>query len=257
MKIIACCKAVPEGISKVRLAETGGKVECESHSLVINESDEYALEEALALKKEFSAEIIVVTTGGLRSQAILHIARAKGADRVMRIDADFTDSAIVSKVMAEAIKRMEYDLILTGVESSDNMSAQTGVFLAERLNLPYAFAVTRVEIEQEQSMVKVTKELGEGLCEILEMPLPAVLCIQSGIRPVNRVSIRKLLNAQKEPVASIALDSLGIDWDEETISGLRMLEVFKPPQVGNCEMIEGNPEEIARQLKIRIENVLR
>jgi electron transfer flavoprotein beta subunit len=257
MKILVCCKAVPEGISKIRLAETQGKVEYESYSLVMNESDEYALEEAVALKKEFGAEIKVITMGGLRSQAISHMALAKGADSAMRIDADFVNSSIISKVMAEAIKRMEYDLILTGVESSDNMSAQTGVSLAERLNLPYAFAVTKVEIVQEQSMVKVTKELGEGASEVLEIPLPAVLCVQSGIRPLVPVAVRKLLNARKVPVASITLDSLGINFDEETVSGLRMLEVFQPPRAGYCEIIEGSPQEIAGELKRRIDDVLR
>jgi electron transfer flavoprotein beta subunit len=255
MKILVCCKAVPEGISKIRLGQTGNKIEYESYSMVMNESDECALEEALALKRDFGAEIAVITMGSLRSQAILHAALAKGADKVIRIDSDFSDFVTVPRVIAEAIKSMEYDLILTGVESNDYMSSQTGVSVAERLNLPHAFAVVNIEMELEQNAARVTTELGHGVREVIDVPLPAVLCIQSSTRSIRRASVVKLLRARKQPVESIDPNSLKINWDQENSIELRLLDVFEPPRTGNCEMIQGSLQEIAHKLKSKIDNV--
>ncbi len=255
MRIIVCCKAVPKGVSNIRLKEAGGRIDFESDSRAMNDSDACALEEALVLKKESGGEITVVTTGSLKSQEMLHQALAKGADKAVRIDADFVDSAATARVMAEAIKEMEYDLILTGVESVDTMSAQTGVSLAERLGLPYAFGATKIEIEKDK--VKVTKELGQGMTEVLEIPLPAVLCMESGIRPISYALFSRLMQARKVPVKSVTLESLGMDGNVEAEDGWRIVEVFEPLRARQCEMIEGSPPEIAIQLKRKIDNALR
>ena len=80
MKIVVCLKAVPEGVTKLQIAETGDRIDYESYSITINESDEYALEEALALKKQSGGEVIVITVGRLSAQSVLQIGLAKGAD---------------------------------------------------------------------------------------------------------------------------------------------------------------------------------
>lgn len=248
MKVIVCCKAVPTGISKVTLEKTEGKVEYESYSMIMNESDECALEEALIIKEMFGAEIIVITVGGLKSQEILYQALAKGADRVIRIDSSSAQSPNISDILANAIGKMDYDLVLTGTESGDNMSAQTGVLLAERLNLPHAFAVSEVEIERERSMLKVTTELGQGVHAIIELALPAVLCVQSSTRAITIASVMKLLQARRKGrVESMTADSSGI----ETTCRLRIVEVFDPPN-SECEIIPGSPLEIAGELIRRI-----
>jgi electron transfer flavoprotein beta subunit len=257
MRVIVCCKAVPKGTSNIKLSETGGRVEYEADSLVMDESDACALEEALVLKKELGWDITVLTVGSLKSQEMLHVAIAKGAGKAVRIDADSGNSAIVARAMAEAIKQMEYNLVLTGVESSDNMAAQTGVSLAGRLGIPYAFAVTKIEIEQEKNLVKATKELGQGTSEILEITLPAVLCIEPGVRPVSYPLFTRLMQARRTPVSSLSLESLGITADTGTGNELKILAVFEPPRVRNCEMIAGTPAEAATILKRKFDDVLR
>jgi electron transfer flavoprotein beta subunit len=259
MKIIVCCKAVPDGISKVSWSETEGKIIYKSFSLVINESDEYALEEALQIKKLFGAEVTVVTVGSLKSQTILHQALAKGADKVIRIDTEFAESAessVFSKILAKAIEKMEYDLILTGSESSDNMSSKVGVSLAEMLKLPCVFAVNKIEMGQVTGAIKTIRDLGQGIQEVIETPTPAVLCIQTSAYPVSSVSIPRLQRARGEPVGCITQDSLRIDWDKENAKGLKILEVFKPQRVSSCEIIQGSPQEIAIELKRKIDRVL-
>ena len=246
MKVIVCCKAVPEGITRISLGKTNGPIDYESYSMVINESDECALEEALFLKKTLGAEIIVITVGGLIVQEILFQALAKGADRVIRIDADTAGSADIAGVLAEAIAKMGCDLVLTGTESSDNMAAQTGVFLAERLHLPHAFAVNELEVLPERNFIKVSKELGQGVHEIMELPIPAVLCIQSSSRSITIPSVMKVLQARKRQVEALSPNSPGINR-----LGIQILEVFDPPH-NACDLIQGSPPEIAGELLRRI-----
>jgi electron transfer flavoprotein beta subunit len=254
MRIVVCCRAVPKGVSNIRFNETEGRVDYESDSRAMNDSDACALEEALALKKEAGGEITVIAMGNLKCQEMLHQALAKGADRAVRIDADVADSAMTSRALAEAIKPVGYDLVLTGVESSDTLSAQTGVALAERLGIPYAFAVTKVEIEQ--GLIKATKELGQGVKEVLKMPLPALLCVESGVRPISYALLTKLMQARKVPVRSVALESLGINRDAEAAKGWKIVGVLVPVRAGACEMIEGKIPEIVRELKRKIDNAL-
>lgn len=254
MKVIVCCKAVPEGISKINLGKTNGKVEYESYSMIMNESDECALEEAVWMKKSLDAEITVVTVGGLISQEILYQALAKGADRVVRIDTGSTIAVNIPEILAKAVEKIGYDLVLTGTESSDNMAAQTGVLLAERLDLPHAFAVNEIEIDQGRNTLKATTELGQGLHEICELPLPAVLCVQSSIRAITVPSVMKLLQARKKQIESMSVESPAKNQDGETSGGLRMLEIFDPPR-SECELIQGSIQEITTEFMRRINAV--
>ena len=249
MRVIVCCKAVPEGISKIVLGKTNGKVEYESYSMIMNASDECALEEALWMKKSLGAEITVVTVGGLISQEILYQALAKGADRVVRIDAGSAVAVNIPEILAKAVEKIGYDLVLTGTESSDNMAAQTGILLAELLDLPHAFAVNEIEIDQGRNILKATTELGQGLHEICELPLPAVLCVQSSTRAITAPSVMKLLQARKKQIESMSLDSP--EKDGETSRGLRMLEIFDPPR-SECEIIQGSIQEITAEFVRRI-----
>lgn len=255
MKVVVCCKAVPRGIKKVKLVENKGTVECESFSFLMNECDEYALEGALVWKKELGAEVTALTMGGIRSQDILYLAMAKGADQAIRVDADINDSGVAAQVIAEALKGKDYDLIITGVESEDNMASQVAISLAERLGLPYAMAVTKVEFLENQR-IKATTELGGGIQEELEITLPAVLAIQSGIATLSYAALAKIMRARKTPIRSMSFKEIGINWQEVDASRPRIISAFDPPQTEYAEIIAGSPEEIAEKIVGRMKNVL-
>ncbi len=256
LKIVVCCKPVPRGIRNARLVGSGGIVECESNSFLMNECDEYALDAALLWKKGLGAELTVMTMGGIRSQDILYIALAKGADRAVRIDSDVNDSTAIARVISEALRGKGYDLILTGVESEDNMASQVGVSLAERLGLPYAFAVTRVQFDRDQKLVKVVTELGGGLQEELEISLPAVLAIQSGIAMLTYAALGKIMKARRLPVSSVGLRELNLEREPLGRMRPKTLEIFEPPKAGYAEMIEGSPRQMADILMDKVKHVL-
>jgi electron transfer flavoprotein beta subunit len=255
MKVAVCCKAVPESIKKVKLNENKGTVECESSSLLMNECDEYALDAALIWKKEQGADVTVLTMGSIRSQDILYMALAKGADRAFRLDVDVNESGVAAQVIAEAVKGKDYDLIITGVESEDNMASQVAISLAERLGLPYALAVTKVEFLKDRR-IKVAIEIGGGVQEELEITLPAVLAIQSGIATHSYTALAKVMRARKTPIRSMSVRELGLNWQEIDAYRPKIIAAFDPPQAEYAEMISGSLDEMAEKIVRKIEHVL-
>ena len=256
MKVAVCCKAVPESIKKVKLNENKGTVECESSSLLINECDEYALDAALMWKKEQGVDVTALTMGSIRSQDILYIALAKGADRAFRLDdLDVNDSGVAAQIISEAVKGKDYDLIMTGVESEDNMASQVAISLAEILGLPYALAVTNVKFLEDRR-IKVGIEIGGGVQEELEITLPAVLAIQSGIVTHSYTSFTKIMRARNIPIRSISARELGINRQEIDASRPKITAAFDPPQAEYAEMISGNLDEIAEKIVGKIKHVL-
>jgi electron transfer flavoprotein beta subunit len=255
MKVVVCCKAVPKGIKKVKLVESKGAVECESFSFLMNECDEYALDAALVWKKEHGADVTVLTMGGIRSQDILYMALAKGADRAVRLDGDINESGVAAQVIAAAVKGKDYDLVITGVESEDNMASQVAISLAERVGYPYALAVTKVEFLPDRR-IKVTTEIGGGLQEEMEMALPAVLAIQSGITTLSYAATAKIMRARKTPIRSMSYKELGINREEIDASRPKITAAFDPPRAEFAELISGSLEEIAEKMIGRVKNVL-
>ncbi len=249
LKMIVCMKAVPEYVDGVAVLQGQNRVKCESTGLFMNESDEYAVEQAVALKKQYGGEISLMTMGPLASQDALYKGLAKGADKAIRIDADIIDPNRISEVLAEALRGMEYDLILTGVESRDNMASQVGISVAVKLGIPFAYAVTQVSHEDGRKF-RIVKELGGGVGQVMEILAPALLCIQSGgAVPRTYTSSQRILKARSRPIESISLDDLGLRIEEE----MKLVDIFLPKAKHQVEFIQGPPTEVAAELiqKIR------
>ena len=255
MKIIVLCKAVAVGVSDVKIADDGRSLEYQNQLQAMNESDEYALEEAIALKREYGGEVVVLSMGSITTQNILHQALAKGADKVVRVDAQVQDSRAAAGVLAAALKQMEYDLILTGTQSRDTLSGLSGIVIAERLGIPFAFAVTQVEVDSNGS-IRIFKELGGGRSAEIALPLPALLCVQTGIQRLNYVPPARLMRARQQPVRSFSLDDLEIKADQIVAKGYRFLDVFPPTRTGQVELLEGTAQEIAKTLFTKMREVM-
>ena len=257
MNIVVCLKSVPGIITDVSIGETGDRLQPKARSYYMNETDEYALDEALVLRKEIGGDVTAITVGPLSSEEILREALAKGADKAMRIDMSSDDPATTSLVLAEAIRRMDFDLILTGMESSDNLAAQVGIATAERLGIPFLFAATRIEITPADKVASVTRESGGGIQEVVEVRLPALISTQTGIQPLTYAPVAKLIQARRQGVDSISLSSLGLDKESlrEKIKW-QFIEVTKPQRRHTTEPMSGTPKEIALELIAKIREAL-
>ena len=193
MKIIVAIKQVPERDARIRIDATGKWIDLQDVEFSMNESDAYALEEALQLKEAHGGEVVVLSAGPERAGKTIREALAKGADRAIHIQSASEtelgnfDALGVARLLAAAVKDEQADLILTGLQSDDLGLGQTGVILAELLGLPHATLI--LKIEKTETGLKVLRELEDGWFQHLELPIPAVLTIQSGNSKIGRAHV--------------------------------------------------------------------
>lgn len=257
MEIVCCLKAVPTEVNGLRVSSSGDGLEYTSRSVAINETDEYALEEAIYLRKKYGGQVTVVTAGPRATEEVLYKALAKGADRAFRVDLDSASSALTGMVLASAIKRRAQDLILAGMESSDNMAAYVGVSVAQRLGLPFALGVTRIEAGAKPGTLEVTRELGGGVQALLEITLPAVLCIQSGIQALTYAPVAKIFQVRRQRLDCFNLaDFNPTGLDLELSRRFKFVDVAAPKAAGAAQILTGGNKELVSTIMERIQEVL-
>ncbi len=258
MKIIVCMKQVPVKDSLLKIKEDGSWIHETDLSYEINESDHYALEEALRLKEKHGGEVVILSMGPDRVKEAVKQGLAKGADRALHINNEaFTtlDPLANAKVLAAAIKQEgDFDLVFTGLQSDDYGFGQTGVILAELLGLPHATIV--MEIQAQDGGVKVKRELEAGWFQWVELPLPALLTIQSGINQIRYATIKGIMMAKKKEIKPLGLGELGLSESEVlgNASGLKFNRIYIPEKTKQTEIFEGDPKEVARKLAEKLKN---
>src|SRR3954469_11721916 len=147
MKLAVCIKQVPARDWQPRLNDTSTWIRDQDATFEMNEPDAYALEEALRLKEKHAGEVVVCSAGPARVAQVLREALARGADRAIHVEADSlssADASVVAAALAGAMRDERFDLVLTGLQSDDQGFAQTGVILAELLELSHATIVMEV-----------------------------------------------------------------------------------------------------------------
>jgi len=243
MKILVAIKQVPERDAQVHVAADGKWIDESDLNYTINEPDAYALEEALQLKEKNGGEVVVVCAGPERVTSTLREALAKGADRAIHIEADDLgerDTLGVARILADAMKVESPDLVLTGLQSDDLGLGQTGVVLAELLGIPHATIIMHVEVTG--GGLKVKRELEDGWFQHVEMPLPALLTIQSGgnkLRYATLMGIKKAKTKETKTVQAAAAAA----------SPAIMLErVYLPEKQKKTEMLTGTPDQVAAKI---------
>jgi electron transfer flavoprotein beta subunit len=227
----------------------------EDVSYEVNEPDAYALEEALRQKEKHGGEVVVITSGPARAAQVLREALAKGADRAIHLeDNDFVtfDALNTAKAFAAAIKDEKFDLIFTGLQSDDYGYAQTGVILAELLGWPHATII--MQIEKSDSGIRVKRELEAGYFQFVDMPLPAVLTIQSGINKLRYATLIGIKQAKNKPMRKVTLGEVqsAVGSNSQKIERL-----YIPEKTKNTEFIEGPPGEVAKKLVEKLRNEVR
>ncbi|HEX4425456.1 MAG TPA: electron transfer flavoprotein subunit beta/FixA family protein, partial [Terriglobales bacterium] len=224
-------------------------------SYEVNEPDAFALEEALRQKEKHGGEVVVITSGPARSQQVLREALAKGADRAIHLEDNAfltLDAFNTAKAFAAAIKDEQFDLIFTGLQSDDYGYAQTGVILAELLGWPHATII--MHIEKTDAGIKVKRELEAGFFQFVDMPLPALLTIQSGINKLRYATLIGIKQAKNKPMKKITL----ADVQSAIGPNLQKIErLYVPQKTKNTEFIEGSPAEIAKKLVDKLRNEVR
>ncbi len=254
MKILVCIKQVPQKDAPLKLNESGTWIR-EDVSYEVNEPDAFALEEALRQKEKHGGEVVAITAGPSRSQQVLREALAKGADRAIHLeDPGFVglDAYNTARAFAAAIKDEQFDLIFTGLQSDDYGFAQTGVILAELQGWPHATII--MQIEKTDGGIKVKRELEAGYFQFVEMPLPVVLTIQSGINKLRYATLIGIKQAKNKPLRKVTL----ADVQQAIGPNLQRIErLYVPQKTKKTEYLEGSPSEIAKKLVDKLRNEIR
>ena len=242
MKIAICIKQVPTREWQPRIDETRRGVREQDASFEMNEPDAYALEEALRLREKHGGEVVVCTAGPARASQVLREALARGADRGVHVEDDrlaAADAFVVAGALADAIRDEQCDVVLTGLQSDDQGAAQTGVILAEQLGLAHATIVMEVQIAGIGLRVK--RELEGGWFQWVEMPLPALVTIQSGINQLRYATLKGIMAAKKKEIRKVVPAAL-------PAARLKVVGLEVPPKTKHTQMIAGGPAEAAKEL---------
>lgn len=204
MKIVVLMKQVANKDAILRINQEATWVEESDLSFEVNESDGYALEEALRVREKLSGEVIVCSMGPQRAKSVIKDALARGADRAIHVVGDnlaHLSPYAAASVLVEAIRNEQPDLIMTGLQSDDYGYAQTGVIMAELLKLPHATIV--IEVDASGEKLRVKRELESGWYQWYTMPTPALLTIQSGISQIRYATLKGIMAAKKKEIKEV------------------------------------------------------
>ena len=245
MKIIVAIKQVPSRDSQLKLNAAAKWIDDADLTFEINEPDAYALEEALQLKEKTGAgEVIALCLGPERAGSTIREALAKGADRAIHIvceQPEALDPLAIAKLLAAAVRTESPDLVVTGLQSDDLGSGQTGVILAELLGASHATII--MEVLPQAGSIRVKRELEDGWFQYIDMPLPAVLTIQSGANRLRYATLMGIKKAKSKELRAIDAATLGTSPVAATLD-----RVYLPDRQKQTQMLTGSAREQAAQL---------
>jgi electron transfer flavoprotein beta subunit len=254
LNIVVCVKQVPAKDAPLAIAGGGTWIREADIGFETNEPDTYALEEALRLKEKHGGEVVAISMGPERVKQTIKEALAKGADRGIHVaDDQFYRLAPLASArsLAAAIQKEKFDLLLTGLQSDDQGFGQTGVLLAELLGLPHATIIMQIDVTDGR--MKLKRELEAGWFQWVEITLPAVLTIQSGINKPRYATLKGIMAAKKKESAAVPRASLGV----ESAPTEKVERIYVPQKTKKTEFLSGTPKEIAAKLVERLKHEAR
>jgi len=252
LNVIVCVKHVPETAeAELKIDSTGKNIEKTGLVFDINEWDDYALEEAVRIKEKQGGTVTAITIGPQDSEPTLRKCLARGADKAIRLtDPKFenSDAYATAKILHSVIKTIHFDLILLGAQAGDTGNAATGPILAELLGIPHATMVKKIELAT--ATAKINRELEGGLEEQIEIHLPALFAIQTGINEPRYVSIMGIRKAMQKEIKVLSLADTGLTENDVGPAGswINIDKLYVPPVEKQAEFLKGTPDEIATKL---------
>ncbi len=256
MKILVCIKMVPDtSETEVSINHTGKGINPHGLKFEINEADNYAVEEAMLIKEALGGTVTILNMASKDADVMIRMALAKGGERAIRIEdprVNVRNPLQVAKVLAAAIQHEEFDLILTGSMSSDDKNMSVGVALAAQLGIRHASMVKHMDVTPEKATVH--RELEGGMLEVMEVALPAVVTVQTGINTPRYAPIRELRQAMKKELKVVSLDDLGLEEALVNEAGAKVefLGFYLPQVVSNATILKGTPEETAGEIAFKL-----
>ncbi len=255
MNIAVCVKQVPDTSdpdTEVHIDSSGKGVDESKFSFVINDADNYAVEEAILLKEKHGGEVTVLNVGPEAANQVIRMALAKGGDSAVRLDDEKfagSDPVALARILQAGLKDVSCDVVMTGCMASDDGYGATGVALAALMGVPHAAYVKTVEVLGDNRL-KIKRELEGGLLEVDEISTPCVLTIQTGGNEPRYASFKGIREASKKEIKVMDLAATGLEEDQVGEAGsVAVMVQYSVPEVGElAEILEGDAAETAGKL---------
>jgi electron transfer flavoprotein beta subunit len=251
MNLVVFVKHVPDTAeADLAVASDGRSIKTAGLPFQMNEWDRFALEEAVQLKERTGGSLTAFLLGPEEAEESLRRCLAVGADRAVRIwDPALANGGplAIAPLLRAALADAPFDLILAGAQASDDGYGLVGPALAELLGVPSAALVNRLEVSDRKAVC--TRELEGGWGEVVELDLPAVVTIQTGINEPRYVSVLGIRKARSKPIDLQGLEQLGLSAGAvaEPSAKVRLEALELPPAGGEAELLTGSPEEVAKR----------
>ncbi len=257
MKTLVLVKYIPDSNSPFRINGSATWVDDANLSFVLNEYDRYALEELLALKDAGKAsEVVALTMGPAAATSALRTCLATGVDRAIHVKDDALegcDPLSLAKVIKAALQNEGFSLILAGLQADDDNHTQVGALVARLLDWPCATAAMSLSLQSEDE-IRVERELENNRLQVVDLALPAVVTVQTGINTPRYSSLKGIMAAKKKEIRTVGLGDLGLEAGNFGGRAARMKTVgfSQPPKGKGAEILEGGPDDVAKELLKRI-----
>jgi electron transfer flavoprotein beta subunit len=211
MNIVVCVKQVPDTGMERKLKPGDSTLDRESVDGLINELDEYAIEEALLIAEAHGGEVTILSMGPQKAAESIRKALSMGCDQAVHVLDDGlagSDALATSQVIAQALTRIGFDLVILGSESTDARMGVLAAMLSERLGVPQMSLAGQVEIDGPA--IRIQRQTDYGYDKV-EAALPAVVSVVEKINEPRYPSFKGIMAAKKKPVETLSLADLGVD----------------------------------------------
>ena len=251
MNILVLLKMVPDVVEELEIAADGRALDLDYLRMILSESDDHALEQALLLKERHGGKVTVIALDAPEVDDALFTAAAKGVDRVIKVvgmDAGFTTRQ-AARYFYQAIEDqpgiLPVDLILTGVQAIDDLDGLVAPLVAHDLHMPYLGIVTGITLNASGAEVRAIKEYPSGVRGEFEVRLPAVLGIQAAEKPPRYVPVAKVRAAMKSGRIECAQVPTLADGGWPAVN---VLEMKRNQPAGHAELLDGAPDRVSDRL---------
>jgi electron transfer flavoprotein beta subunit len=252
VEIFVLLKQVPATESLIGIADDGISIKTDDIKWVINPYDEYAIEEALQIKKAHGGSVTIVSIGSEKTVEAIRTALAMGADKGILIndpDAAGYDGLSIARIIAAVLKEVPFDLIIAGQRAVDYDNYQVGVATAEFLDIPNISLVIKQEISD--STIRCHRTI-EGGTVILEAPLPALFTTQRGLNEPRYASLPGIMKAKKKPIDIKTIADIGLDTAGIGGSMTRIVAMKPPPERKGGTIITGDSAQAKAAELVRV-----
>ncbi|MBN4054082.1 electron transfer flavoprotein subunit beta/FixA family protein [Nitrospira defluvii] len=253
MNIAVCIKQVPATESKIKPAADGLDIDRSGLSYVVNPYDEFGVEEALKIKDQLNeGTVTVITIGPEKATEALRTCLAVGADQAIHIKDDALnkgDAHTISRVLAAALKKDDYDIIFFGRQTVDDDSGAVGIQVAELMGLPHVAGINKFELHAKEKQAVAHRQI-EGAAEIVEVALPGIFTCQKELNEPRYASLPGIMKAKQKPLTVWSLSDLDLSPEAVGAEAVKVTveKIESPPVREAGKTIDGNTAQAVSEL---------